>query len=203
MAYGNRCVANKFRRCSSAATAQSSLSAAGKKERERKREIVSEQVSLVCSRATQPGEKSTEKSCERRVCQLKAYNSPQTTSEQTSSNNEQQQEQRTTATATCTTRIWAKDKAAIDAGFQLHAQKSLHANAEQRQHLGQEGGKGRRCGWCTALWSHKSRAAKRRNDKTRVTSNAAQYAELDVVAKCQRNRNPNRNAQGMGFNGSS
>lgn len=133
MAYGNRCVANKFRRCSSAATAQSSLSAAGKKEREREKEIVSEQVSLVCSRATQPGEKSTEKSCERRVCQLKAYNSPQTTSEQTSSNNEQQQQQRTTATATCTTRIWAKDKAAIDVGFQLHAQKSLHANAEQRQ----------------------------------------------------------------------
>lgn len=100
---------------------------------------MSEQVSLVCSRATQPGEKSTEKSCERRVCQLKAYNSPQTTSEQTSSNNEQQQ-QRTTAT--CTTRIWAKDKAAIDVGFQLHAQKSLHANAEQRQQLGQEGGRG-------------------------------------------------------------
>lgn len=57
---------------------------------------MSEQVSLVCSRATQPGEKSTEKSCERRVCQLKAYNSPQTTSEQTSSSNEQQQQQRAT-----------------------------------------------------------------------------------------------------------
>lgn len=65
------------------------------RKRKREREIVSEQVSLVCSRATQPGEKSTEKSCERRVCQLKAYNSPQTTSEQTSSNsnNEQQQQQ--------------------------------------------------------------------------------------------------------------
>lgn len=96
MAYANRCVANKFRRCSSAATAQSSLSAAEERERRRERKIVSEQVSLVCSRATQPGEKSTEKSCERRVCQLKAYNSPQTTSEQTSSNNnnnEQQQQQ--------------------------------------------------------------------------------------------------------------
>lgn len=111
MAYGNRCVANKFRRCSSAATAQSSLSTAGKKERERKREIVSEQVSLVCSRATQPGEKSTEKSCERSVCQLKAYNSPQTTSEQTSSNSNNEQQQLRT-TETCTTRIWAKDKAA-------------------------------------------------------------------------------------------
>lgn len=55
-------------------------------------------MSLVCSRATQPGEKSTEKSCERRVCQLKAYNSPQTTSEQTGSNNEQQQQRTTTTT---------------------------------------------------------------------------------------------------------